>query len=415
MSTSVEFITTTKGRPLMILDGFSYIQDRRTDTKTYWRCENHKTFNCYFRIHTYIADRAKNTQETTDTVLIQCISKLPGSTRIRLPPLDHVKRTILRHREKIDLPQVPNDVDFPTIPGVLQLTKRNDTFLRIDTGSGPDRILIFSSSEQLEILQTSTNFLMDGTFEIVPEIFYQLYVIHAVHREHVMPVAFCLLRRKTMTTYQEMINKILEFAPAWNPQNIMLDFEKAVLNVLSNSFPHVSLSGCYFHLRQSIHRQLQTQGLQKQYEENVDFAHGIHKIAALAFIHSDNIINAFTDLSVHLDDTFQIMLDYFEDNYIGRFRANGSRTRPLFPIEYWNVYERTKNQQMRTNNSAEAWNRRIKEDSNIHTKIVRANAGEPVNKKKKYQYLDQRLFNLVSNPHQNIIDQINAITHNIIL
>ena len=51
MSTSVEFITTTKGRPLMVLDGLLYIQDRRTDTKTYWRCENHKTLNCHFRIH----------------------------------------------------------------------------------------------------------------------------------------------------------------------------------------------------------------------------------------------------------------------------------------------------------------------------------------------------------------------------
>jgi hypothetical protein len=106
MSTSVEFITTTKGRPLMILEDLLYIQDRRTDTKTYWRCENHKTFNCRFRIHTCnksvtkthvkilkkhgnhatscridciklslrrfhedIADRAKNTQETTDIVL----------------------------------------------------------------------------------------------------------------------------------------------------------------------------------------------------------------------------------------------------------------------------------------------------------------------------------------------------------
>ncbi|CAF4931818.1 unnamed protein product, partial [Rotaria sp. Silwood2] len=124
---------------------------------------------------------------------------------------------------------------------------------------------------------------------------YQLYVIHVVHREHVIPVVFCLLRRKNTTTYQEMINKILELAPARNPETIMLDFEKAVLNVLSNSFPHVSLSGCYFHLRQSIHRQLQTQGLQKQYEENIDFAHGIHKIAALVFIHPDNIINTFTD------------------------------------------------------------------------------------------------------------------------
>ncbi|CAF4895564.1 unnamed protein product [Rotaria sp. Silwood2] len=57
----------------------------------------------------------------------------------------------------------------------------------------------------------------------------------------------------------------------------------------------------------------------------------------------------------------------------------------------------------------------LEEDSNIHTKIVQTNAGEPVNKKKKYQYLDQRLFNLVSNPHQNNIDQINAIAHNIVL
>jgi hypothetical protein len=53
-----------------------------------------------------------------------------------LPPLDHVKRTILQHRKKINLPQVPNDVDFPTVSLVLQLTKQNDTFLRIDTGPG---------------------------------------------------------------------------------------------------------------------------------------------------------------------------------------------------------------------------------------------------------------------------------------
>ena len=51
MSTSVEFITTTKGCPLMVLDDLLYIQDRRTATKTDWRCENHKTFNYHFRIH----------------------------------------------------------------------------------------------------------------------------------------------------------------------------------------------------------------------------------------------------------------------------------------------------------------------------------------------------------------------------
>ena len=35
--------------------------------------------------------------------------------------------------------------------------------------------------------------------------------------------------------------------------------------------------------------------------------------------------------------------------------------------------------------------------------------------KNKYQYLDKRLLNLVSNPHHNIIDQITGIAHNIAL
>ncbi|CAF4467107.1 unnamed protein product, partial [Didymodactylos carnosus] len=380
----------------MILDGYSYIQDRQTDEKTYWRCENHKTFNCHYRIHTCnstnsqthvtiinrngnhttscnsdpikillrkfhenVVDRAKNTQESTDTVLSQCISNLPDPARVRLPPLDHVKRTIQHHRKINDLPQIPNNVDFPCVPILLQSTKRNEIFLRVDTGPGADRILIFSSPEQISILESSDDFFIDGTFDVVPEIFYQLYVIHAVHRQHVIPAVFGLLRRKNAVTYQRLINNIVEFAPAWCPQNIVLDFEKAVMNVFSTSFPQASLSGCYFHLRQSIHRQLQAQGLQKYYEDDGDFAHGIHKIAALAFIHPKDVVEAFVQLSIHLGNRFQSMLDYFEDNYIGRFRANGSRARPLFDIEFWNVHERTKNLQMRTNNSAEAWNRRI--------------------------------------------------------
>ena len=52
MSTSVQFTTTAKGRSLMVIDGYSYVRDRQTDEKTYWRCENHKKFNCHYRIHT---------------------------------------------------------------------------------------------------------------------------------------------------------------------------------------------------------------------------------------------------------------------------------------------------------------------------------------------------------------------------
>ena len=93
--------------------------------------------------------------------------------------------------------------------------------------------------------------------KIVGEIFDQLYVIHAVHREHAIPAEFCLPRRKNEIMYQDMINKIIQFAPTWNLENLLMDFEKAAINAFSTTFPQTSFSGVYFHLRQSIHRQLQ--------------------------------------------------------------------------------------------------------------------------------------------------------------
>ncbi|CAF3051823.1 unnamed protein product [Rotaria socialis] len=344
MLTPIVFTTTSKSRPLMILDGYLYTRDRRTDTKTYWHCENQKSLNCHYRLHTCnststethililkqtgthltscnrdlikitlrkfrkdVLDRTKSTQETTNAVLSQCSSKLPDPARIKLPPLDHIKRTMQKQRKRIDLPPAPNNMDFPCIPTILQTTKRNDNFLRIDTDP--------------------------------------------------------------------------EFAPTWSPRIIMLAFEKAVANVLSNNFPQVCLSGCYFHLRQSIHRKLQEQGLQKKSEDDVGFAHGIHKMAALAFINPNDVINAFADVSTHLGDDFQRCV----------FQCSHSTL--------WKFIDKLI----------------LEEDSQIHTKIARVNAEEPTTKKKKYEYLDKRLLNLVLNPHQNVIDQISGLAHNIIL
>ncbi|CAF1132625.1 unnamed protein product, partial [Didymodactylos carnosus] len=60
----------------------------------------------------------------------------------------------------------------------------------------------------------------------------------------------------------------------------------------------------------------QTRGFQNRYENDLDFAHGIHKIIALCFIHPDNIIDGFGRLSIGLYPSFQEILDYFEDTYI---------------------------------------------------------------------------------------------------
>jgi len=117
--------------------------------------------------------------------------------------------------------------------------------------------LIFASDEQVDILQDTEEFLVDGTFKVVPEIFYQLYIIHGVFRDHVIPLIYALLRRKNAETYQCLINEILNIAPRWSPRAIMMDFEQSSMGAFQSAFPNVMLSGCYFHLRQSIHRKLQ--------------------------------------------------------------------------------------------------------------------------------------------------------------
>ncbi|CAF1080090.1 unnamed protein product [Didymodactylos carnosus] len=65
-----------------------------------------------------LVDRANSTQESTDTVLSQCLTQLSDPARLRLSPLDHVKRTIQHHRKRNDLPHIPNDIDFFSVPAI---------------------------------------------------------------------------------------------------------------------------------------------------------------------------------------------------------------------------------------------------------------------------------------------------------
>ncbi|CAF0959112.1 unnamed protein product [Didymodactylos carnosus] len=379
--------------------------------------------------------RTMNTQETPDLIITHCCIGMSDEALARLPSRDNIKRRIRMLRQDKKLPSSPNDPNFPNVPTALTVTSCGDKFLRSDTGSGPDRTLIFASSKQLDILQSCDDFLVDGTFKVVPEIFYQLYVVHAIYRGHVVPVVYSLLSRKNSDTYQRLINEIVEFAPCWFPGSILLDFEKACINVYDSSFVNISLSGCYVHFRQNFHRQLQALGYQNRYQD-VKFAHNINKIAALAFIPPCDVLHAYSSLALHLDDDYQDILNYFEDTYIGRLRPNNIRRQPTFSIEFWNMRTRTTQLSTRTNNSVEAWHRHIgcifqcahptlwsflqklihEEHATHAVHIVHINSGEtPKHKSKTNERFERRLLNLLLHPHDDIVMQLNNIAHNICL
>ncbi|XP_025202054.1 uncharacterized protein LOC112599382 [Melanaphis sacchari] len=117
----------------------------------------------------------------------------------------------------------------------------------------------------------------------------------------------------------------------------MQDFEKAVMNVIKTEFPNTKIRGCFFHLIQAIWRQIQHHGLAKQYSDDVQFLLEVRKLAALAFVLADTIIEAFESL---LESTYYIeneemlspLITYFEETWIGLLDRRGNRRPSLFSI-----------------------------------------------------------------------------------
>ena len=96
----------------------------------------------------------------------------------------------------------------------------------------------------LEFFKPAHRFMSDGTFKVVPEIFYQLYIIHAVCRDHIIPTSYALLGRKDASTYERLLNEILKFVPEWMPVSMMIDYEKVCVNAYQSVFPDTQLSDC---------------------------------------------------------------------------------------------------------------------------------------------------------------------------
>ena len=111
------------------------------------------------------------------------------------------------------------------------------------------------------------------------------------------------------------------------------------------------------------------------------------------------------------------ILDYIEDFYIGRRQRRGTgRRNPRFPKSWWNVYERTLNNDPRTNNCAKAGHRRLQSEfDNAHPTLwtfittlrksqklrdveytaCKAGSGGRT-KKRKYELMDDRIRRIVA-------------------
>ena len=334
---------------------------------------------------------------------------------------------------------IPEPVDLHQLSLTpLVTTLDNGTeFLLHDSGPGSDRVILFSTETNMELLSRCTTIFSDGTFSTAPKnLFSQLYTVHgeisAGEEKTVVPLVYAFLPNKLQRTYERVLEVIRENVDI-NPRTWIVDFERGAINAIEKYWPNVT-RGCYFHLQQSVYRKVVELGCKSNYENDSQFVHHIKCISALVFLPENEVEEGFRTLTNH--SAFPVeatqIAGYFHKTYIGLNQADSSVGRPLFAIKFWNVNERTKNDDHRTNNQVEGWHRRFqsvlscgnpgfftcvkalkREQVNTTNKVNRLQAGFSVKKKNKYIALNDRLKKIVEEREERtVMEFLRAIARN---
>ncbi len=327
----------------------------------------------------------------------------------------------LRRHQQYGIPRI---VDTWDIPENYRATHRSKHcsgeperwLLYSNANSG---VLIFASDSDLLALSQSKMWFADGTFQMCPKEFHQLYFIHSEYRGEPMPLVYCLLRGKTEAIYLEVFNAISQMTqrvlPPGTPlglQEMMMDFGSAERNAFSRVFPTARVRGCTFHYGQALIRKIGEIGLKLQYNQEDSLVRlWIRHLLSLPFLPPFLVADAWNFyLSNPLNllnlpgrqvpapdpHTLQLL-----QRFVAYFRATWMRR-----IEEWNHHS---NDSHRTNNIPEGFHSKFKRGfGHVHASLhhvlaylqqlqysyycrrVRLDAGnDPKPNKEKYQILHQ--------------------------
>ena len=318
----------------------------------------------------------------------------------QLPTFPSLKSSLYRSRQK-KFPPLPQNREDIILEGEWSQTTTGENFL---VHHGED-IIMFSTEANMRRLSTAKMLFMDGTFEVCPRLFYQIFTIHILENEKQFPMVYCLLPGKSREIYNRVFTLIKEkmqnLGTDLMPEFIMSDFELALIQSVRINFPATTHKGCYFHFRQAMWRKVQALGRQQQYNEDTEFRQLICKTAAIAFVPLQFVRPAWDGIKDELDTIDEDFCEYFRKTWM----------RGQFPLAMWNYFSYDG---PRTNNRLEGWHSKLKkivkkphpnifelidvfkreQAANEVTIIQLATGANPPPRKRKYRAIDACTTNI---------------------
>ena len=162
-----------------------------------------------------------------------------------------------------------------------------------------------------------------------PNLWAQVYTIHAASPGYSVPCIYALLPVKSQGAYATMWEQVRNLVgeDADRKRLLTVDFGRAAINAFEETFPNSEVAGCCFHLCQSAFRRVQNLGLSAKFGADGDFKLRVKKLSALAFLPVELAVRGFEQLEEERQEGEMELLAYFEATYIGR-RDPAERRRP---------------------------------------------------------------------------------------
>lgn len=167
-------------------------------------------------------DMACLTQDSTRNIIAASCSNISLPVAGAIPSTHALSKTIQRKILRFEAPPPnPHTLVDLILPVEYTITNRGENFLFHDSND-ENHFLIFTTTQNLQLLKESKNWFSDSTFKIVPSIFQQLYTILGLKIDAIFPLIYILMRKKTRTTYTQVLVELKQLQPDLNQLYLLI-------------------------------------------------------------------------------------------------------------------------------------------------------------------------------------------------
>ncbi|CAF4085900.1 unnamed protein product, partial [Rotaria sordida] len=383
---TLEWSFTSKGKDLLIVNNHTFKCNKTTKKKLYWRCDEVENCNIWVqttldgiyinmnkfehehfcdpdriivkKVISLIRERCKKELLSLATIYEQEVkkAKLTEAQLCRMPRYDQPQSSLTRLRLSL-LPPLPSSLQF-IIPNNYIMNIDDQRFLLQDLSNQKrfQRLLIFASDRQLDILFQSEWLFIDGTFKAAPSMFTQLICIIGCFEDQAIVSCYALLDGKHTDGYRAILRTLKDEAKRRGavlmPKFVMTDFEGGLIKAVAAEFSSDTRQvGCFFHHCQCIYRTLSSLGLKTAYETVDNVRDLCKKLMAIALMPIDDIEDAYLEVlqeiteekfpDTRISNLLHDLMNYYEHEWISVISMNNRISQKLIQAHpnIWKVME----------------------------------------------------------------------------